>query len=192
MKKLIASIIALIVVTVVIFSAQTVAYFTDDDINSVISLEGLHLSGEIIETTASVGGGEPVQGPTEMRIIPGAKVGKTVSVKNTGDIDMYLRIKVDKEFTLSPENEGKPTDGTLISFEINGNFWEERDGFYYYKTKVGCGETTEPLFTEIEFSSKMNNVYTNSTVSFRVKAYATQATGNGTSVFDAQGWPDAS
>lgn len=190
MKKLIASVIALIVTTVVIFSAQTVAYFSDgQDINPVITLTGANLSGELIESTVSAVGEEPVTGPTTVRILPGATVQKSVAVKNTGGMEMYLRLTVEKEFRLSEQNEGKPTDPTLVGIEINTAHWEERDGFYYYKTPLLRGETTEPLFTEVTFSSQMDNTYTNSAITFHIKAYATQAAGNGVSVFEAQGWP---
>ena len=190
MKKLIASVIALIVTTVVIFSAQTVAYFSDgQDINPVITLTGANLSGELIESTVAAVGEEPVSGPTSVQILPGATVQKSVAVKNTGGMEMYLRLTVEKEFRLSAENEGKPTDPTLVGIEINTAHWEERDGFYYYKTPLLRGETTEPLFTEVTFSSQMNNIYTNSAITFHIKAYATQVTGNGVSVFEAQGWP---
>jgi len=190
MKKLIASVIALIVTTVVIFSAQTVAYFSDgQDINPVITLTGANLSGELIESTVSAVGEEPVLGPTSVRILPGATVQKSVAVKNTGGMEMYLRLTVEKEFQLSEQNEGKPTDPTLVGIEINTAHWEERNGFYYYKTPLLRGEMTEPLFTEVTFSSQMDNTYTNSAITFHIKAYATQVAGNGASVFEAQGWP---
>ena len=191
MKKQIISVIAMIVTSVIVFSAQTIAYFTDgNDSNPIITMVGANLSGELIETTISAQGEEPVLGPTDVRIVPGTTIQKTVVVRNTGDMGMYLRVKVDREFDLSHENEGKPTDPTLVAFNVNETYWEELDGFYYYKSALLSGEITEPLFTEVTFSPQMDNTYTNSTVTFRIRAYATQFSGNGTSVFDAQGWPD--
>ena len=187
-KKQLIGIVVMIVTGVILFSAQTIAYFTDgSDANPVVTLVGAHLSGELIEATVPTEGASSVLGPVSLRIVPGATVQKTVAVKNTGDIKMYLRLKVDCEFDLSEENEGKPT---LVEFNLNEDYWEERDGFYYYKNAVSEEETTEPLFTELSFSSQMDNTYTNSSVTLRIKAYATQAPGNGTSAFDAQGWPE--
>ncbi|MBQ9759817.1 MAG: hypothetical protein IJW16_00550 [Clostridia bacterium] len=189
-KKQLIAIIAFIVTSVILFSAQTIAYFTDGgDNNTVITMVGANLSGELIEATVTEEGAEPVIGPTAVRIVPGKAVEKSVAVKNTGDLGMYLRLTVEKEFALSAENAGKPTDPTLVQFELNTTHWEERDGFYYYKTPVLSGETTEPLFTEVNFSSQMDNTYTNSTITFRIKAYATQTVDNSASVFEAHGWP---
>lgn len=189
-KRQMISLIAMIVTSVIVFSAQTIAYFTDGGTNNpVITMVGANLSGELVETTVLTEGEEPVLGPTSVRIVPGKTVQKSVFVKNTGDMGMYLRLKVDREFDLSAENEGRATDPTLVHFDVNTSHWEERDGFYYYKTPVYHGEATEPLFTEISFSSQMDNTYTNSSITFRIQAYATQVTGNGVSVFEAQGWP---
>ena len=189
MKKLIVCVIAFIVTTVIIFSAQTVAYYSDSVEGNIISITGSNLSGELIEITYPSDGSEPIVGHTPIKIIPGLTVKKSVTVKNTGDLSMYLRLTVDKEFNLSAENAGKDVDPSLVDLKINTEYWELRDGFYYYKHPVSEGMSTEPLFTEVNFSSKMGNTYTNSTITLRIKAYATQADNNGATVFDAQGWP---
>ena len=191
MKKLIICVIALIVTTVIIFSAQTVAYFSDGlDDNVVMTLVGSNLSGELIETTIPTDGGDPIVGPTPVKIIPGVTVKKSVSVKNTGELAMYLRVTVDKEFGLSKENEGKTVDPALVGLELNDEYWELKDGFYYYKLPLSKGASTEPLFTTVSFSPEMDNTYTNSTITLRIMAYATQVENNGATVFDAQGWPE--
>ncbi len=190
MKMKIIVIALLLATTVAVFSAQTIAYFTDGgESNPVITMVGANLSGELIEETVLTEGAEPVIGPTSVRIVPGGRVMKSVSVKNTGDMRMYLRLTVEKEFTLSEENAGMPIDPSLVGFEIDTTHWEERDGFYYYKTPISENETTAPLFTEVSFSSQMDNTYTNSTITFHIKAYATQVPGNYASVFEAHGWP---
>jgi hypothetical protein len=190
MKMKIIVIALLLATSVAVFSAQTIAYFTDGgESNLVITMVGANLSGELIEETVLTEGAAPIIGPTSVRIVPGGRVMKSVSVKNTGDMRMYLRLTVEKEFTLSEENAGKPIDPSLVGFEIDTAHWEERDGFYYYKTPISENETTAPLFTEVSFSSKMDNTYTNSTITFHIKAYATQAPGNYASVFEAHGWP---
>ena len=191
MNKIIIVAIVMLVFTAVVFSAGTIAYFTDgEDDRLIISADGSNLAGEIIESTVLQEGEEPVLGPTNIRIMPGSKVKKTVAVENTGSMSMYLRLTVDKIFFLSPENEGSETNPELVRFNLNTEFWELRDGFYYYKEPLLKGETTEPLFTEISFAPEMNNVYENSTIAFTVKAYATQILSDATSVFDVTTWPD--
>ena len=189
MKKLIASVIALIVTTVVIFSAQTVAYFSDKiETNPVITVSGTNLAGELIENT--VINGAVVSGPVAVRVMPGHTVAKSVAVRNTGAINMFLRMTVDVEFQLSQEYEDASVDPTLVDFVINDTYWIEDDGYYYYKEAISHGEITEPLFTEITFSGDMDNTYTNSTITFQIKAYAVQSNGNEPSALQAQGWPD--
>ena len=189
MKKLIASVIALIVTTVVIFSAQTVAYFSDKiETNPVITVSGTNLAGELIEST--VIDGAVVTGPAAVRVMPGNTVTKSVAVRNTGAIDMFLRMTVDVVFQLSEEYKDASVDPTLVDFVINDTYWIEDDGYYYYKEAISHGEITEPLFTEITFSGDMDNTYTNSTITFQIKAYAVQSNGNEGDALHAQGWPD--
>lgn len=187
--KLIVSVFAFVIVTVAVFSSRTLSYFSDNDNRMNVTVNGGGISGELIETTVPLDGGAPIAGPTAMRIVPGACVQKTVFVENTGTGQMYLRLTVDKEFTLSEQNRGQTVDPSLVQLEINTAHWTLIDGFYYYKTPIDHGAITEPLFTAVKFSSKMDNTYTNSTITLHIKAYATQVTSNGTSVFEAENWP---
>ncbi len=190
MKKLIISAVAVFVVIFAAFTAGTIAYFTDgEDDRLIVTVDGASLSGEIIESTVLEEGKPAILGPTSIRIVPGGTVKKSVAVENTGSMGMYVRMTVGREFTLSEANAGKPTDPELVEFTVNDEYWELRDGFYYYKRALLKGETTEPLFTEVRFSSDMNNTYTNSTITFTVKAYATQIPATANSVFDVQTWP---
>ena len=190
MKKLLISAFVMLALTVAAFTASTIAYFTDGgDDRLIISADGANLSGKIIEYTVLEEGTEVVVGPTNMRIVPGGTVKKSVAVENTGSMDMYLRIARDKVFALSEANVGKPTDPELVQLEINDEYWELRDGCYYYKNILSEGDTTEPLFETVNFSSEMNNTYTNSTITLTVRAYATQIPAEATTVFDVQSWP---
>jgi hypothetical protein len=49
--------------------------------------------------------------------------------------------------------------------------------------------TTEPLFTTVSFSIEMGNIYQNSRSTVEINAQATQVANNGTTVFEAAGWP---
>ena len=190
MKKIIICVVSLIVTVVAVFSVYTLAFLSDsagEDL--VVVAVGGNISGKLIESTVPAGGGEPVLGSTPVQIMPGTKVQKSVCVENTGTLPMYLRMTVDKQFELSQENAGSPTDPSLVTVTLNTAYWEERDGFYYYKQPLSPGKTTEPLFTEVHFAPEMGNTYTNSKITFRVKAYATQVRDNGASVFEVQHWP---
>ena len=122
--------------------------------------------------------------------MPGCEVSKIVEVKNTGSQPAYVRLRVTKEIKLSGQTEGE-ADLSLVTFDLNSQDWEERDGFYYYREPLEPGQTTQPLFTAVSFSESMGNLYQDSIAVVQVKAYATQTANNGETVFDAAGWPEA-
>lgn len=66
-------------------------------------------------------------------------VKKDVTVKNTSNIDAYLRVKL---VTYRVNDKGERIGGTatIPSFTL-GEGWFEKDGFYYYNTPVAPGET---------------------------------------------------
>ena len=68
--------------------------------------------------------------------------------------------------------------------------WKEKDGYFYYSNPVEPGETTVPLFTKVIFSVFMGNDYQESIFEVTVHAQATQVANNGSTVFDAVGWPE--
>lgn len=124
--------------------------------------------------------------------MPGMDVSKIVTVKNTGDSDAYIRVKLDKTIKLSemielPGDNGP--DMSLVTYDINTADWTERDGYYYYNKVLAAGEETTPLITKVSFSKDMGNLYQNSTVKIDVTAYATQVANNGATALEAAGWP---
>jgi len=78
-------------------------------------------------------------------------VKNNVAVKNTGNIDAYIRAAV----VITWQNEAgqvyamKPVEGTDYAISWTKDGWtEEKDGFYYHKTPVEPGASTGFLFTE--------------------------------------------
>lgn len=190
MKRFVFCVISLVLTVILFFSVSTLAFFTKrtgtgDDL---VAVSG-SVSCKLFESTVPAGGGEPILGPTSMQIRPGSSVEKTLTVKNTGSLSVYLRVKVEKQFALSAENKGKPVDDTLVSLALNTAYWEERDGFYYYKLQLLPGKTTEPLMTAVHFAPEMGNTYTNSEITLRIKAYAAQVSDQSVSVFETNNWP---
>ena len=67
------------------------------------------------------------------------KVKKNVTVENTGDVPVYVRIKL---VTYRVNDEGDHIGGTAKIPEFSaGEGWVEKDGFYYYKHPVESGST---------------------------------------------------
>ena len=116
------------------------------------------------------------------------EVSKIVQVKNIGGQSAWIRVSVDKTIQLAEGVDGD-VDLSLISYDLNTDFWTEKDGFYYYNTILQPNEVTEPLFTKVIFSATMSNMYQNSKAVIDVTAQATQVANNGTCALDAAGWP---
>jgi alternate signal-mediated exported protein len=195
-KKSMIATIGLIVATIAIFSAQTYAYFTDSTTSAQNQIVAGDLDIDIVEMS------DPGQGQTAqidpVNIMPGTSVGKIVRIKNTGDLPVYVRIKIEKSINKA-ESEIPADWKDLIScnFKLDNVFttdaieglWTYKDGYYYYNVDLSAGSTTASLFDTIYFSPEMGNEFTNSQITFKVICQATQANGNAASPLDAWGWP---
>ena len=122
--------------------------------------------------------------------MPDTEISKIVLVKNIGGQAAWIRVSLDKAINLAEGVNGE-VDLSLISYDLNTDFWTEKDGFYYYNATLQPNEVTEPLFTKVIFSATMSNMYQNSKAVIDVTAQATQVANNGTCALDAAGWPDA-
>lgn len=185
MQKRKITVIALILVCVAFVSSGTLAYFTaEEKTHNVITTGNVEI--ELYEWADSEKKTpfEPVEG-----VMPGTTVTKIVEVKNVGGNDAFVRVKVDKEILLKDQQD--KCDLEVVSLDINRNYWEEKDGFYYYKEILESGaETKEPIFTTVTFADGMENIYQKCTVNINVSAQAVQADNNGTDSLTASGWPE--
>lgn len=68
-----------------------------------------------------------------------------VSVTNTGNIDAYIRVAI---VANAVDAEGNVVAGDKPSYNINTAYWQELDGYYYYKGAVAPDGTTKELFTK--------------------------------------------
>lgn len=78
-------------------------------------------------------------------------VKKDVAIKNTGNVDAYIRVKV----VVTWKNEAgdvykeAPKAGTDYTWTIPVDAaWKELNGFWYYTKPVAAGESTANLFTD--------------------------------------------
>ena len=157
-KKLLAC--SLLVIGLSTAAYGTVAYFTHEDTaTNVITAGDIQIA--LQEWTVPEEGGEPVPFEDVIDVLPGAEVSKIVEVKNIGGQTAYIRVAVDKEIRLAAGVEGTPDTG-LIAYDLNTEYWTEKDGWYYYNAPLNAGDTTEPLFTTVTFEKSMSNLYQNS------------------------------
>ena len=74
------------------------------------------------------------------------KVKSDVNVKNTGDIDAFIRVKL---VTYRTNNAGQHIGGTaaLSQFTLGAN-WVEYNGYYYYTLPVAPGDNPATKLTD--------------------------------------------
>ena len=114
---------------------------------------------------------------------PGQKVLKKVSVRNEGDVDTFVRVKIEKFFGIPGEDEDFLEDGSLdpemIEIHYNSDYWKLcPDGYWYYTDVLQAGEITkEPLLKSYRLSEKVQNSYKNKEAQIVVHMESIQAAG---------------
>ncbi len=180
MKRKLVAIFGVIAI-LAILSIGTYAYFTtEQNAHNVITAGNVKL--EIHEKTAT-GEDFPKEG---IIVMPGDTVSKIVTVENTGDHPLYLRIKLTEGV-----NDEALTADDCLDININRSCWLEKDGYYYYYRALQSGETTEQLFSEVYFDiNNVDNKYLGKYFTLNVSASAVQSENNGSNVLTAVGWPE--
>lgn len=193
MKNKILSVTA-VVICLSIAVGGTLAYFTaEDTAHNVITSGGVSI--KLVEQTK----GEddvlvdfPADGVSG--IMPGANVSKIVSVKNTGEHEVWVRVQLEPKITNA---DGSPLslyiedDSPVMNFNFGDN-WQFTDnyGYFYYLKPVAPGECTDILFDTVSFTAKMGNEYQGCTANIKISAQAVQVANNGSTVMEAAGWPE--
>ena len=187
-KLLILSVLAICVATLAVGS---LAYFTSEGkAHNVITSGGVNI--ELVEKTEGEDG-TLVDFPDEgvKGVMPGTDVSKIVSVKNTGESEAWIRVKVEATIKAA-DGSDLPLDiedvGPVMDFAVGEN-WQDFDGYFYYAKPVAAGEATEILFDTVHFAPEMGNEYQNCTANIIISAQAVQTANNGSTVLDAAGWP---
>lgn len=112
---------------------------------------------------------------------PGQKVIKEVNIKNEGDVDSFVRVRIDLKFGHQNEKgnflEEPELDTSLIEVHYNTDLWEFRtDGYWYYKDVLKGGEATKkPLMDSYYLSEKADNRYKNKEARILVNMESIQA-----------------
>ena len=185
-KKRIA-VIAAIVCCIAMVAAGSVAYFTAEETARNVITTG-KLTMEMHEETT---GGKPFPADGIDNVMPGTQVDKVVYVENTGSVDFYCRIRVEKAIEAA-QGVNAQLNFKNITLDIDTKHWTEKDGYYYYNEAVKTGEETEPLFTKVSFGADLGNEYMEAHVEIKVEAQSVQSRNNGTGALDATGWPSES
>lgn len=189
--------VAMTVICLSLLAYGTLAYFTGDvTAHNVITSSGIDI--QLVEKTQTSNGkleDFPKEGISG--IMPGSDASKIVSVKNTGEAEAWVRVKVEVSITGA---DGKPLPTTIakgteqvqiITWQVGAD-WTLKDGWYYYTGSVPAQQTTSILFDTVHFAPEMDNQYKGCTANIIVTAQAVQTAHNGESALEALGWPGES
>ena len=182
-KKRVA-LIAAIVCCIAMVAAGSLAYFNAQETAKNVITTGALKMALHDETTD----GKPFPEDGISGVVPATTVDKKVYVENVGNVDMYVRIALDKVITPAKGTQAE-LDFSNITLDIDSSKWTEKDGYYYYNRALKPGEKTEPLFTKVSFGAELGNDYMDAKVVIDVDAQAVQSKNNTDSALDAKGWP---
>jgi len=174
--------IALAAILMTFFSQQTLAYYsTVGKATNVVTSGDIQL---IIHEKTADGSDFPEDG---VYIIPGDIVSKRVTVENVCNHPFYLRVKLAR----GSDSESLSADD-VFKLDLNTQDWTvAEDGYIYYNTILQPGETTVPVFTQVEIvGSKVDQHDVGTTLSLTVTAQAVQSQNNPAAYpWEASGWP---
>ena len=189
MKKKILYLAAIIICLSLITGGTYAYYTTSDTARNVITSGGVDIT--VVEQQLINGTLQPYPNQP-IKVMPATTVSKIVSVQST---EQAAWVRMNYTLTVC-DAEGKemeiPADelAKVIVIESDTSNWTLKDGWWYYNTAVKGGETTKPLFEEVEFSGPYtDNKYQLCTVVIDVTAQAVQQANNGATVWEALGWP---
>ena len=149
-KLLLLSVLAICVATL---AAGTLAYFSaNGTARNVITTGNVSIA---VEEWADADKTQPFEDLTG--IMPGTTVTKIAEVRNTGEADAWIRVRLTGDIRLT--GDGTP-DPSLIKPDLNTTDWTlAADGYLYCNKAIRPGETTAPLFTCVTFDAGMGNEY---------------------------------
>ncbi len=181
--KLKIFIVCLVASFAAFISTSTLAYYTTvGKATNVVTSGNIQL---IIHEMTDQGTEFPREG---VYIVPGDIVSKEVTVESDCEHPFYLRVKI----VYGVDSE-ELTAEDCFKLNINSEYWQYHNGWYYYKNVVEPHETTPEVFSHVEIvGSKVDNSYLGKTLTLTVKAQAVQSENNPITdgnTYTASGWP---
>lgn len=187
----------------------TVAYFTTESTTTNAISTGyveMELYEKIVDDNMEwdLSSEEEQEEVPSISIMPGDTVSQEAYIKNTGSEDYYGRVSIeiqveyaDGEIETFALDENGASNG-VVDLNIDSSKWVlDEDGWYRYVEVVPVAETcADPVFTEVTFSTAMDNSYIGSTITIIVGSQSVQAEYNGydttieETVLDVDGFPE--
>lgn len=137
-------------------------------------------------TTDSKPEGEIIQEENPVtEIFPGDTVTKKVEIKNTGKVDMLVRVKLHEVWGSKRDGSGNVIEEAdlkdeNLQYQVNSQYWlDGKDGYYYYKGVVHPGEMTKlPVYNSYTIKEDTKGAYTGKIADLKVSADFLQVGGN--------------
>ena len=164
----------------------TAAYYTTSD-TAVSTVKASNLEVKLVMLEDD-GSGNQIPVNTNTTILPGETKSRIAKVTNVGKEPAWVR--VDALVNAPHGVENIEEFGYIELGNVDDKHWAHRDGYWYYDKALAPGETTESLFTEISFTDDITDNYKGKDLTVTVVAQGTQEKHNGSTAFDAQGWPE--
>ena len=176
-------VVTLVAAMMAFISTSTLAYYqTVGKATNVVTSGNIQF---IIHELTDQGKEFPQDG---VYIVPGDVVSKKVTIESDCEHPFYLRVKM-----VYGIDSQELTAEDCFKLNINEEYWELHDGWYYYKGIVYPDETTPYVFSNVEIvGSKVDNDYLGKTLTLTVKAQAVQSENNPITdgnTYTASGWP---
>ena len=136
------SLVALALVALVGVVGATFAYFTSS----------AKLTNEFKTGTYSTSVTEEFISPDNWT--PGTTTTKKVNVTNNGSVEVAVRAKYTEKWTAADGTDLPLIRDslTIAQFEVNSNWIEATDGYYYYDDTLVTGETSSDFISSVTFS----------------------------------------
>lgn len=182
--KLKMAVVSLVAILLTFFTQTSLAYYTTlGRATNVVTTGDIRF---IIHETTDQGTAFPEQG---VYIVPGDIVSKQVTIESDCEQPFYLRVKL-----VYGVDEQTLPDEECFRVNINNEYWQLVDGWYYYKGIVEPGQTTPHVFSQVEIvGDQVDNAYLGKTLTLSVVAQGVQSVHNpvnGTNTYEASGWPE--
>lgn len=198
MKKKLGLLITAGAMSALLIVGSTLAWFTDEKAATNTFSMG-NVAIDLLENGVVVGDESELYpngftGLSFDNAVPGDTLDKEVTVKNTGSVDSYVRVKltaalIGLEFPEDTQATFANTDiEDLLDYNTT-NWFLNSDGYYYYKGVLTTTSTSEELFSDVTLPGiEWGNEMANQDFTIKVEVEAIQANhiyDAGTGTFDA-------
>jgi predicted ribosomally synthesized peptide with SipW-like signal peptide len=110
-----------------------------------------------------------------VKTLPGENVTGNISINNTSNINVFLRIKISVDESGGGFYQGTDTFADIFTLTV-GSTWTKIGDWYYYEGPLTPGTNLSNILTAFSLSGTMSNDYQNKSFILKLDAEAIQGT----------------